>query len=121
MDEDSSDENGYESLDDTLIENGHEERTDEPTNTDSASRYTVPTRIVGAVEIPAVVENVDRAVKAFGRVPNLQHVNTSQYSHSVNLANAVEGHGCRSKFDPILPHTREPVLQTHHVSQCSQS
>lgn len=75
MDEDSSDENGYESLDDTLIENGHEERTDEPINTDSASRYTVPTRIVGAVEIPAVVENVDRAVKAFGRVPNLQHVN----------------------------------------------
>ncbi|CAJ0552116.1 Ff.00g060950.m01.CDS01 [Fusarium sp. VM40] len=74
MDEDSSDENGYESLDDTLIENGHEERNDEPINTDSASRYTVPTRIVGAVEIPAVVENVDRAVKAFGRVPNLQHV-----------------------------------------------
>ncbi|KAH7246413.1 RNA polymerase III transcription factor IIIC subunit-domain-containing protein [Fusarium tricinctum] len=74
MDEDSSDENGYESLDDTLIENGQEERTDEPLHTDSASRYTVPTRIVGAVEIPAVVENVDRAVKAFGRVPNLQHV-----------------------------------------------
>jgi hypothetical protein len=119
MDEDSSDENGYESLDDTLIENGHEERTDEPIHTDSASRYTVPTRIVGAVEIPAVVENADRAVKAFGRVPNLQHVNTHHNIVTVNLANTIEGHGCRSKFDPILSHARKPILQTHHVSQCS--
>ncbi|KAF4990400.1 hypothetical protein FGRMN_8535 [Fusarium graminum] len=74
MDEDSSDENGYDSLDDTVIENGHEENTNEPLHPESASRYIVPTRVVGAVEIPAVVENVDRAVKAFGRVPNLQHI-----------------------------------------------
>ncbi|KAF7563398.1 hypothetical protein G7046_g753 [Stylonectria norvegica] len=39
----------------------------------SATKYAIPSRIIGAVEIPAVVEDVDRAVKAFGRVPSLQH------------------------------------------------
>ncbi|CAM1507932.1 Fc.00g047800.m01.CDS01 [Cosmosporella sp. VM-42] len=40
---------------------------------DGAPRYTIPARALGAVEIPAVVENVDRAVNAFGRVPTFQH------------------------------------------------
>ncbi|KAI5461616.1 RNA polymerase III transcription factor IIIC subunit-domain-containing protein [Mariannaea sp. PMI_226] len=39
-----------------------------------APRYIVPNRSLGAVEIPAVVNNVDRAVKAFGRGPSLQHI-----------------------------------------------
>ncbi|KAJ4863993.1 RNA polymerase III transcription factor (TF)IIIC subunit domain-containing protein [Trichoderma breve] len=41
---------------------------------DGAPRYAIPPRELTAVEIPAVVEDVDRAVKAFGRVPSLRHV-----------------------------------------------
>lgn len=41
---------------------------------DAAPRYPIPRRSMGAVEIPAVVQNVDRAVQAFGRVPSLAHV-----------------------------------------------
>ncbi|KAK6453180.1 hypothetical protein FP744_10009432 [Trichoderma asperellum] len=39
-----------------------------------APRYAIPQRELTAVEIPAVVENIDRAVRAFGRVPSLRHV-----------------------------------------------
>ena len=39
-----------------------------------APRYLIARREFGAVEIPAVVQNVDRAVQAFGRVPSLEHV-----------------------------------------------
>lgn len=81
----SSDENGYESVDDD--QSRREIRTERPTRPapESAPKYTVPARVLGAVEIPAVVENVDRAVKAFGRVPNLQHVRDS-LSHSLTIA-----------------------------------
>lgn len=41
---------------------------------DGAPKYTIPPRVLGAVEIPAVVENVDRAVKAFGRTPSFPQV-----------------------------------------------
>ncbi|KAL6902449.1 RNA polymerase III transcription factor IIIC subunit domain-containing protein [Trichoderma evansii] len=41
---------------------------------DGAPRYGIPRRELTAVEIPAVVENIDRAVRAFGRVPSLRHV-----------------------------------------------
>lgn len=81
----SSDENGYESLDDD--QSRREIRVERPARPapESAPKYTVPARVLGAVEIPAVVENVDRAVKAFGRVPNLQHVRDS-LSHSITIA-----------------------------------
>lgn len=41
---------------------------------EGAPRFRIPPRDLAAVEIPAVVENIDRAVKAFGRVPSLEHV-----------------------------------------------
>ncbi|PHH70908.1 hypothetical protein CDD82_6853 [Ophiocordyceps australis] len=41
---------------------------------DQAPRYPLPCRPLTAVEIPAVVNNVDRAIKAFGRSPSLSHV-----------------------------------------------
>jgi general transcription factor 3C polypeptide 5 (transcription factor C subunit 1) len=44
---------------------------------DSAPRYPIPTDRLAAVEIPAIVENVDRAIKAFGRAPSLDHVGVS--------------------------------------------
>ncbi|KAG6041593.1 hypothetical protein E4U41_003330 [Claviceps citrina] len=40
----------------------------------AAPRYRIPPRHLSAVEIPAVVENVDRAVQALGRNPTLAHV-----------------------------------------------
>lgn len=41
---------------------------------DGAPRYRVPARYLAAVEIPAIVKDIDRAVRAFGRVPSLTHV-----------------------------------------------
>ncbi|KAH8176994.1 RNA polymerase III transcription factor (TF)IIIC subunit domain-containing protein [Sarocladium implicatum] len=40
---------------------------------DAAPRYQIPGREMGAVELPAVVHDVDRAIRAFGRVPSLAH------------------------------------------------
>lgn len=42
--------------------------------TQGAPRYVVPHRDLAAVEFPAVIQDVDRAVKTFGRLPTLQHV-----------------------------------------------
>ncbi|PHH88603.1 hypothetical protein CDD83_7330 [Cordyceps sp. RAO-2017] len=50
-----------------------QETTDDDEASDSAPRYEVPSRRLAAVELPAVVKNIDRAVKAFGRVPSLSH------------------------------------------------
>lgn len=51
-----------------------------------APRYTIPQRTIGAVEVPAVVKNVDRAVKAFGRFGSLTHVreDRSEYRALIN-------------------------------------
>jgi hypothetical protein len=69
-----SDENDYDSYDDTQFDDDNGERASESVHPDSAPRYTIPERVIGAVEIPAIVENPDRAVKTFGRHPHLQHV-----------------------------------------------
>ncbi|KAG6208044.1 hypothetical protein E4U50_003481 [Claviceps purpurea] len=41
---------------------------------EGAPRYSIPQRHLSAVEIPAIVENVDRTIKAFGRNATLAHV-----------------------------------------------
>jgi hypothetical protein len=33
-----------------------------------APTFTIPPRVIGAVEMPAIVKNIDRAEKALGRV-----------------------------------------------------
>ncbi|KAI8657875.1 hypothetical protein NCS57_01167100 [Fusarium keratoplasticum] len=102
----SSDENGYESLDDD--QSRREIRVERPARPapESAPKYTVPARVLGAVEIPAVVENVDRAVKAFGRVPNLQHVmDTSR--NSIPFYLTPESPFCK----PIMSHN----ARSHNV------
>lgn len=43
---------------------------------EGAPRYPIPSKRFGAVEVPALVQNVDRAVQAFGRVPDLNHVSS---------------------------------------------
>lgn len=42
--------------------------------TEGAPRYPIPSRELSAVEVPAFIQNIDRTVKAFGRVPDLSHV-----------------------------------------------
>lgn len=49
-------------------------RSEQNENEAMAPRYLIPSRSMGAVEVPAVVNNVDRAIKAFGRVRSLAHV-----------------------------------------------
>lgn len=43
----------------------------------NAPIYIIPNRKIAAVEIPAVVQNIDRAISAFGRVPSFEHVRFS--------------------------------------------
>lgn len=40
----------------------------------NAPTYSIPNRDIAAVEIPAVVKNIDRTVAAFGRVSSFDHV-----------------------------------------------
>lgn len=42
--------------------------------TRGAPIYTIPSRDLSAVEVPAVVNDVDRAMRAFGRAPSLENV-----------------------------------------------
>lgn len=50
--------------------------TSSPGQQDGAPRYVIPACDLAAVEVPAIVDNPDRAVRAFGRVSDLQHVST---------------------------------------------
>lgn len=53
-----------------------QDASQEERSSDGAPRYPVPSRRLAAVEIPAVVKDIDRAVKAFGRVSSLSHVSS---------------------------------------------
>ncbi|KAF4988601.1 hypothetical protein FDECE_14979 [Fusarium decemcellulare] len=103
----SSEEDGYESPSDTQQhERIRVEKPGRPAHSDLAPKYPIPSRVLGAVEIPAVVENVDRAVKAFGRVPNLQHVmDTSR--NSIPFYLTPESPFCK----PIMSHN----ARSHNV------
>ncbi|KAJ4148589.1 hypothetical protein LMH87_003053 [Akanthomyces muscarius] len=39
-----------------------------------APTFTIPNTEIAAVEIPAVVQDIDRAIKAFGRLPSFEHI-----------------------------------------------
>lgn len=49
------------------------------TREDGAPRYTVPPRAMGAVEIPMIVADVDRATRAFGNVGTFKSVSRASY------------------------------------------
>lgn len=70
-------EEGEEDEEDGVSQDGSTEET----MPQGAPRYPVPARRLAAVEVPAVVQNVDRAIKAFGRTPVLSHVSLSHISH----------------------------------------
>lgn len=90
---------------------------------DAAPRYPIPSRYLAAVEIPAVVENIDRAVKAFGRAPSLAHVSVA--SRRLVLPPSREsdnrllpGPGSNEELIAVLSEPRKPLLPAHHVTQC---
>lgn len=60
-----------------------------------APRYAIPRRELTAVEIPAVVENIDRAVRAFGRVPSLRHVSVEPQLICICILAHKQSYGCR--------------------------
>ncbi|KJZ80427.1 hypothetical protein HIM_00277 [Hirsutella minnesotensis 3608] len=72
--EQSQDPDGYESESALDAPLEHDELDELEDNDDVAPRYNIAPRRLAAVEIPAVVNNIDRAVKAFGRVASLSHV-----------------------------------------------
>lgn len=43
---------------------------------EGAPRYTVPPRAMGAVEIPMIVADVDRATRAFGNIGSFKAVSS---------------------------------------------
>lgn len=57
--------------DDNELSEDIDEELEEPPR---APRYPVPQRRLAAVEVPAVVENIDRTIKAFGRTSALSYV-----------------------------------------------
>ncbi|OAA38444.1 Transcription factor IIIC, subunit 5 [Beauveria brongniartii RCEF 3172] len=65
----------------------------------NAPIYLIPNRKIAAVEIPAVVQNIDRAISAFGRVPSFEHVLDPQ-RNSVPLYLNPESPFC----NPIMSH-----------------
>lgn len=71
-----------------------------------APRYSIPKRKLGAVEIPAIVNDVDRAVKAFGRVPTLNHTLDPE-RHAIPLYLNPESPFCK----PLMSHN----ARTHNV------
>ncbi|KAI6784912.1 Transcription factor tau subunit-like protein [Emericellopsis cladophorae] len=66
-----------------------------------APRFVIPRRNLAAVELPANVQNVDRAIQAFGRRPDLSN------THSVPLYLNPESALCR----PVMSHN----ARTHNV------
>lgn len=97
-----SDENDYDSYDETQFDDDNGERASSSVHPDSAPRYTIPERVIGAVEIPAVVNNPDRAVKTFGRHPHLQHVRIHPFNLTL-LTITASGHW--KEFSSILYNT----------------
>lgn len=80
---------------------------------EGAPRYTIAPRALAAVEIPAVVENIDRTVKAFGRVPTLEHVSPVCFGSELCMkspSNDFQGHGSFEKFNITIPESGKPFL-----------
>lgn len=85
------------------------------TATQNAPTYTVPNTNIAAVEIPAVVQNIERAISAFGRVSSFDHV-SYVFLSGYALLTAVVGNGPSTQLTAPLSQPREPILQPDHVS-----
>lgn len=55
-------------------ENPEEGEPVEEEEDEGAPRYVVPPRAMGAVEVPMIVANIDRATKAFGNITTYKPV-----------------------------------------------
>lgn len=87
---------------------------------DGAPRYAIPRRELTAVEIPAVVENIDRAVRAFGRVPSLRHVSVEQWLIPVcfllSICLFTLGPRSSEELHTTVYKSRGAFLPAHHVT-----
>lgn len=65
----------------SLPSNEHEqvESIDYASKEDGAPRYTVPPRAMGAIEIPMIVADVDRATRAFGNIGSFKTVSPCHF------------------------------------------
>jgi hypothetical protein len=69
----------------------YEEYTGRPPQ-ETAPKYPIPQRRIGAVEVPMIVINTDRGVKAFGNLQGFQQVSLSsvtEHLHPSRLTDAV--------------------------------
>lgn len=80
----------------------------------NAPTYTIPNTEIAAVEIPAVVQDIDRAIKAFGRLPSFEHVGYLFAIYLPMLMAALDS-GPSAQLVASLFESREPILQSHHV------
>lgn len=87
----------------------------------NAPRYEVPSRDLGAVEFPAIIHDVDRALRAFGRVPSLSHVSVigwpEHHDEPRNKLNIyIADAGPLAELHSTILEPRKPLLQTRQVA-----
>lgn len=58
-------------------------------DTETAPRYAIPARRLGALEHPMLVKDVDKAIQTFGMNPSLQVVRRSLFPSSMLGSNHV--------------------------------
>lgn len=80
----------------------------------NAPVYTIPNTEIAAVEIPAVVQDIDRAIKAFGRVSSFEHVG-HQFRICLPVLMAALDPGPSAQLVTSVFESREPILHPHHV------
>lgn len=99
-------------------EEGRETQREPSTSRDdsnSAPRFSIPKRAMGAVEIPMIVMNLDRAEKAFGSISSFQNVGVPGRRLSCDINSEADPRH-RTEHHSLLSQPREPVPQANHVS-----
>ncbi|GKT84588.1 RNA polymerase III transcription factor [Colletotrichum tofieldiae] len=81
-------------------------------DSNSAPRYLIPKRAMGAVEIPMIVMNLDRAEKAFGNISSFQNVCTAVHCTRQRLITPDLGHGAQHNTILSQPESpfRRPIM-----------
>jgi hypothetical protein len=88
----------------------------EPGEQNAAPKYAIPLRDLAAVEIPAIVESVDRAVKAFGRNTSLRHACIDRTLQNWPVADCCLDTRPYEKLHTAVSEPGKPILQAHHVA-----
>lgn len=88
---------------DSLVQPSSQDDIDIDEEQTMAPRYEIPDRIVSAIEVPANIQNADRAIKALGRASNLSHVHRPPLALSIG-SQLIHALGSRpnSVFNPFI-------------------